>query len=99
MQSSEFAIQVPSAAGDLFLCASADTSCPSNLLAATSLHARKGEAVEKGGQSGTKGQKELGSLLAPRGFSISFIWACLQEEDGRTIGVSLKKRAGRIPER
>lgn len=47
--SSEFAIQVPGTAGDLFLCPSEDATCPSNLLAGTSLKAGKGVAMEGGG--------------------------------------------------
>lgn len=44
-----FAVQVPSFPGDLFLCLSCDTSCPSNLLAGTSLKTSKGVAVDVGG--------------------------------------------------
>lgn len=47
--SSEFVIQVPSTAGDLFLCPSNDASCPSNLPTGTSLMASKGVAVEDSG--------------------------------------------------
>lgn len=74
--SSEFAIQVPGTAGDLFLCPSSDASCPSNLLAGTSLKAGKGVAVEGGGLQRVR--RGVGSNLAPRGFSISLIWAGLQ---------------------
>lgn len=45
----EFAVQVPSSAGDLFLSPSDDASCPGNLLAGASIKASRGMAVDEGG--------------------------------------------------
>lgn len=41
-----------------------------------------------------EGQQKVGIHLAQRGFSISFIWADLQEEDFSIMGVSLTKDRG-----
>lgn len=48
--------------------------------------------MEEGGLQGVR--KGVGSHLGQRGFSISFIWAGLQEEDVGIMGVSLTKDHG-----
>lgn len=64
--SSEFAVQVLSSAGHLFMRPS-NASCPSNLLADTSFKASKGVAVEEGGLQWIR--RELAVTLLKEDFS------------------------------
>lgn len=95
--SSEFTVQVAHSAGNLFLSPSNDARCPSNLLAGTSLKARRGMAVEEGGLQRVR--REVAVILLKEDFpfpasgqasrkSMSVSWECHLTKDRGPHGLS-----------
>lgn len=89
--SSDFVIQVPSTAAELFLCPSGDASRPSNLLAGTSPKAGKGVAGESDGLQWVRRELAVTLLLE------DFPFPSLGRPPGRDVsimGVSLTQDHG-----